>query len=210
MKHFSSAGLFSPVLSQSTTLLPVHTRNILPCQSARDEDAIRAVIRAQSDACNHADIPASCERTKTPPIRPSSGQKLEKAIEPILQRYSRATPKREQMGTLNFSEIDIRLLPSGCGKSEIALVTGKFHLDRTAHGEAAKDDGISSLVWRKGPQGWKIISTTRADTNARRMKQYRRRPLLKTNAGDSCRLVQPATHVCRIFVAMCTCDMSGG
>jgi len=30
-------------------------------------------------------------------------------------------------------------------------------LDRTAHGDAKKDDGIFSLVWRKGPQGWKII-----------------------------------------------------
>ena len=61
------------------------------------------------------------------------------------------------MGKLSFTDLDIRLLPSGCGKSEIALVTGKFHLDRTARGEAKKDDGIFSLVWRKGPHGWKII-----------------------------------------------------
>lgn len=61
------------------------------------------------------------------------------------------------MGTLTFNDIDIRLLPSGCGKSEIAVVTGKFHLARKAHGEAAKDDGIFSLVWRKGSNGWKII-----------------------------------------------------
>ena len=40
---------------------------------------------------------------------------------------------------------------------EFAVVTGKFHLDRTAHGDAAKDDGIFSLVWRKGPKGWKIV-----------------------------------------------------
>ena len=48
----------------------------------------------------------------------------------------------EQMGKLTFNDLDIRLLPSGCGKSEIALVTGKFHLERTAKGEAKKDDGI--------------------------------------------------------------------
>jgi ketosteroid isomerase-like protein len=36
-------------------------------------------------------------------------------------------------------------------------VTGTFHLERRARGEAKKDDGIFSLVWRKGPQGWKII-----------------------------------------------------
>ena len=40
---------------------------------------------------------------------------------------------------------------------EYAVVTGTFHLERTAKGEAKKDDGIFSLVWRKGPQGWKIL-----------------------------------------------------
>jgi ketosteroid isomerase-like protein len=37
------------------------------------------------------------------------------------------------------------------------VVTGSFHLERTAKGEAKKDDGNFSLVWRKGPQGWKIV-----------------------------------------------------
>jgi hypothetical protein len=61
------------------------------------------------------------------------------------------------MGKLTFSDLDIRFLPASCGKVEYAVVTGAFHLDRAAHGEAKKDDGIFSLVWRKGPQGWKII-----------------------------------------------------
>jgi hypothetical protein len=29
--------------------------------------------------------------------------------------------------------------------------------DRTQKGVATKDDGIFSLVWHKGPQGWKIL-----------------------------------------------------
>ena len=61
------------------------------------------------------------------------------------------------MGKLTFRDLDIRLLPNACGKAELALATGRFHLDRTAHGSAAKDDGIFSLVLRKGPHGWKII-----------------------------------------------------
>jgi len=48
-------------------------------------------------------------------------------------------------------------LPGSCGKAEFALVTGRFHLERTQKGESKKDDGIFSLVWRKGPQGWKIV-----------------------------------------------------
>ena len=60
-------------------------------------------------------------------------------------------------GTFTFSNLEVRLLPASRGNAEFALVTGTFHLERAAKGEAKKDDGIISLVWRKGPQGWKII-----------------------------------------------------
>ena len=152
MKH-------SPLLTCLVLLVAV-SPFCLSSQSAgqsADEDAIRAVIRAQSDAWNHADIPGFMRAYEDSADTTFIGQKLRKGYQPILERYKQSYTSREQMGTLTFSEIDIRLLPSGCGKSEIALVTGKFHLDRTVHGEAAKDDGIFSLVWRKGPQGWKII-----------------------------------------------------
>ena len=61
------------------------------------------------------------------------------------------------MGTLTFNDLDIRLLPASCGKTEFAVVTGRFHLERTAKGEAKKDDGIFSLVWRKTNGNWKIL-----------------------------------------------------
>jgi len=124
---------------------------------AADDTAIRAAIKAQTDAWNRADIPAFMQSYEDSPETTFIGQKLRKGYQPILQRYQQSYSTREQMGTLTFSDIDIRLLSSGCGKSEIALVTGKFHLDRSTHGDATKDDGIFSLVWRKGPQGWKII-----------------------------------------------------
>ena len=122
-----------------------------------DEAEIRTAIKAQSDAWNRADIPAFMQTYENSPETTFIGQKLRKGFQPILERYKQSYTTRAQMGTLTFSDIDIRLLPSGCGKSEIALVTGKFHLARTEHGEAAKDDGIFSLVWRKGAHGWKII-----------------------------------------------------
>jgi uncharacterized protein (TIGR02246 family) len=124
---------------------------------APDEAAIRAAIQAQVDAWNRADIPGFMQTYENSPDTTFIGLTIRKGYEPILQRYRQAYTTREQMGTLKFSDIDIRLLPSDCGKSEIALVTGKFHLDRTTRGEAKKDDGIFSLVWRKGPHGWKII-----------------------------------------------------
>lgn len=122
-----------------------------------DETEIKAAIKAQSDAWNRADIPAFMQAYEDSPDTTFIGMTLRKGFQPIRERYMLNYTTPEQMGKLTFNDLDIRLLPSGCGKSEIALVTGKFHLERTAKGEAKKDDGIFSLVWRKGPHGWKII-----------------------------------------------------
>ncbi len=122
-----------------------------------DQSSIRAAIQSQADAWNRADIPAFMQTYEDSPDTTFIGLTLRKGYQPILERYRQNYTTREQMGTLTFSDLDVRLLPSGCGKSEVALVTGKFHLDRTQKGEAKKDDGIFSLVWRKGSHGWKII-----------------------------------------------------
>jgi ketosteroid isomerase-like protein len=122
-----------------------------------DETAIRAAIQAQADAWNHADIPAFMKAYEDSPDTTFIGLTLRKGYQPILKRYQENYTTREQMGTLTFNDLDVRLLKGGCGKAEIALVTGKFHLERTAKGEAKKDDGIFSLVWRNGPKGWKIV-----------------------------------------------------
>ncbi len=122
-----------------------------------DETEIRAAIKAQADAWNRADIPAFMQTYEDSPDTTFIGLTLRKGYQPIRERYMLNYTTPEQMGKLTFNDLDIRLLPSGCGKSEIALVTGKFHLERTAKGDAKKDDGIFSLVWRKGPHGWKII-----------------------------------------------------
>jgi ketosteroid isomerase-like protein len=125
--------------------------------TGNDEDQIRATIKAQTEAWNRADIPAFMQAYEDSPETTFIGLAVRKGYQPILQRYQQSYSGREQMGTLSFSDIDVRLIPTGCGQNEVAVVTGKFHLDRTAHGAAAKDDGIFSLVWRKGPKGWKII-----------------------------------------------------
>jgi ketosteroid isomerase-like protein len=127
-----------------------------PLQVA-DDDTIRAVMAAQAAAWNRADIPAFMQSYEDSPDTTFIGAKLRKGYGPILDRYKQSYTTAEQMGTLTFSDLDIRLLPSSCGKVEFAVVTGTFHLERTAKGEAKKDDGIFSLVWRKGQQGWKIV-----------------------------------------------------
>jgi ketosteroid isomerase-like protein len=126
-------------------------------QQVADEAAIRAGLTSQADAWNRADILAFMQIYENSPDTTFIGATLRKGYGPILERYSQAYTTPAQMGKLTFSNLEVRLLPSSCGKVEYAVVTGNFHLERAAHGEAKKDDGIFSLVWRNGPHGWKII-----------------------------------------------------
>jgi ketosteroid isomerase-like protein len=126
-----------------------------------DQAAIRSAMDAQTAAWNRADIPAFMQTYENSPDTTFIGATLRKGYGPILERYKANYTTKEQMGNLTFDHLDIRLLPSSCASSqssaEFAVVTGTFHLERTAKGEAKKDDGIFSLVWRKGPTGWKIL-----------------------------------------------------
>jgi len=126
-------------------------------QPAADEAAIRSVLSAQVAAWNRADIPVFMQSYEDSPETTFIGATVRKGYGPILERYKTAYTTPEQMGTLTFNNLEIRLLPGSCGKTEFAVVTGNFHLDRSARGDAKKDDGIFSLVWRKGPLGWKIV-----------------------------------------------------
>ncbi|HUD12720.1 MAG TPA: nuclear transport factor 2 family protein [Terracidiphilus sp.] len=139
-------------------LLLMVAATLIHAQSpTQDEAAIRAALAAQADAWNRADIPTFMQTYENSPDTTFIGATLRKGYGPILERYTKAYTTPEQMGKLTFGNLEIRLLPTSGGVVEYAVVTGTFHLDRAAHGEAKKDDGIFSLVWRKGPQGWKII-----------------------------------------------------
>jgi ketosteroid isomerase-like protein len=127
------------------------------CAQSGDEAAIRAVMDAQVAARNRGDVAAFMQGYENSPQTTFIGATVRKGFEPILERYKRDYSTTAQMGTLSFSHIDVRLLPESCGTAEYALVTGNFHLERKQQGPGTKDDGIFSLVWRKGPQGWKIV-----------------------------------------------------
>jgi len=126
-------------------------------ESAPPQVAIRAVISDQVAAWNRADIPAFMQAYEDSPDTTFIGLTVRKGFQPILQRYRDNYSTPALMGKLTFTDLDVRVLPNACGNAEIALVTGKFHLDRATHVAPTKDDGVFSLVWRNGPHGWKII-----------------------------------------------------
>jgi ketosteroid isomerase-like protein len=68
--------------------------------------------------------------------------------QPVLARYEKNYADKATMGTLDFSELEIRELGPGA-----ALVLGKWHLQR----QAGDVGGIFTLVFQKFPEGWRII-----------------------------------------------------
>lgn len=131
---------------------------LVPCYpQTGDEASIRAVINAQAEAWNRGDVPGFMKAYEDSPETTFIGATLRKGYAPILERYTLTYTTPERMGTLTFKDLEVRLLTGSCGKTEFAIVTGRFHLERANKGEAQKDDGNFSLVWRKGKQGWKIV-----------------------------------------------------
>ncbi|HET6432714.1 SgcJ/EcaC family oxidoreductase [Dyella sp.] len=119
--------------------------------------AIRAVLAEQQAAWNRGDVESFMHGYKDAADTTFVGSSVRQGYQAILASYREHYAGREQMGQLTFSGIDVRLLPCADGGVRYAVVTGRFHLDRTAHGSVAADDGVYSLLWEKTPAGWKII-----------------------------------------------------
>jgi ketosteroid isomerase-like protein len=68
--------------------------------------------------------------------------------QPVMTRYEKSYADKAAMGTLDFSELEIRELGP-----DAALVLGKWHLQR----QAGDVGGIFTLVFQKFPEGWRII-----------------------------------------------------
>ncbi len=115
-------------------------------------DAIRKMMADSANAWNRGDLPAFASYYEDSPQTTFMGREVIRGgTQAILDRYRKAYPTREAMGTLTFSEIDVRPLATG-----LVLVTGKFELKRTAAG-GGPAWGRYTLVVRQTARGWKII-----------------------------------------------------
>jgi ketosteroid isomerase-like protein len=123
----------------------------LPLLGASPEREIRQVLDDQVIAWNRGDIPAFMEGYDNSESTTFIGATITKGHAQVLASYLKRYPTREKMGTLRFSDLEVRALGA-----DYASVIGKFHLDRTAEagGEAA---GIFTLLFHKTGQGWKVI-----------------------------------------------------
>jgi uncharacterized protein (TIGR02246 family) len=114
--------------------------------------AIRTMMKDSETAWNRGDLVTFASYYEDSPETTFMGKEVVRGgVKAILDRYRRSYPTPEAMGTLTFSEIEVRPLAEG-----VALVTGKFALKRTAAG-GGDSSGRYTLIVRKTPSGWKII-----------------------------------------------------
>jgi beta-aspartyl-peptidase (threonine type) len=124
-----------------------------------DSAAIEQVLRYQEAAWNRGDTEAFLEGYwHSPKLTFSGSSGTARGWDAVRVRYKKNYPDRETMGQLDFSDLEFTFLGT-----DAALVLGHWHLAR-AKGDVS---GVFSLVWRRFPEGWRIIhdhTTAVADT----------------------------------------------
>jgi ketosteroid isomerase-like protein len=128
--------------------------------SVRDAAQIRAVLDAQVAAWNQGDVTAFMQGYWNSPDTEFVGSSgIVRGWQPVLDRYRKTYPDRAAMGHLDFSGLEITILGP-----DAALVVGHFHLQRQNDAPA----GVFTLIFRKFPEGWKIIHDHTSQTIAPR------------------------------------------
>ncbi|MCA1643573.1 MAG: nuclear transport factor 2 family protein [Acidobacteria bacterium] len=118
-------------------------------QNAENAAAIRAVLDSQAAAWNRGDIEGymdGYERGDQTVF--VSGDNVTRGWQTVLDRYKKSYDTREKMGTLAFSDLDIKPL-----SPFYAAVTGRWQLARAADAP----HGRFTLIFRKTSAGWRIV-----------------------------------------------------
>lgn len=110
---------------------------------------IRAVMDAQAAAWNRGNIDGYMNGyVRSDKLEFVSNGKITRGWQTVRDRYRRKYGSREAMGTLKFSDIQIKMLTP-----RIALVTGRWHLTR----KKDSPNGSFVLTFRRQPEGWRIV-----------------------------------------------------
>lgn len=138
------------ILCALVVLAPAFLASALYAQSA--PDAIRQVLTDSQAAWNRGDIVDFMHSYADSPDTAFIGNTtIEHGYQMILNRYKTSYSSAAAMGHLEFSGLDVRMLGA-----DHAVVTGHFHLTRTAAG-GGDASGVFSLIFEKQAAGWKIV-----------------------------------------------------
>lgn len=112
---------------------------------------VKQVLTEQTAAWNRGDVKAFMAGYDNSPETTFVGKKVTHGWQQVMDNYLQGYSSPEKMGKLEFSDLDVRVLDEAT-----AVVTGRFHLTRTADG-GGDAGGVYSLVFRKSASGWKIV-----------------------------------------------------
>jgi beta-aspartyl-peptidase (threonine type) len=119
-----------------------------PASSAEE---IRQVIVQQQNAWNHGDLEAFMSGYwNSPDLTFFSGAHESKGWQAALDRYKKSYQSAgHEMGKLEFANLRIEMLGT-----DAAFIRGEFHLTMS---DGKTPHGLFTLIFRKFPEGWKII-----------------------------------------------------
>jgi ketosteroid isomerase-like protein len=135
------------LLFVALTLLPVVAMAAARV-SAKDLAAIRAVLDAQAAAWNRGDIDAYMAGYAQSDETMFVGTDVTRGWTKVRDRYKAKYDSRAKMGTLVFSDLDLR--PLG---SDDVVVTGAWKLTR----DADTPHGRFTLIFHRRAEGWRIV-----------------------------------------------------
>jgi beta-aspartyl-peptidase (threonine type) len=114
--------------------------------------AIQSVMAAQQNAWNRGDIEsfmAGYDQAETTTF--VSGDELTRGWQTVLERYKQRYKSKEDMGTLSFTDLDVKALGP-----DLAIVDGRWKLTRA--GDAPH--GRFTLFFRRIGDNWRIVHDT--------------------------------------------------
>jgi ketosteroid isomerase-like protein len=147
----NKSALIQMVIVWSLLTLAVTAQTSSKNTAYDGKTAIERVLRKQQDAWNHHDLDAFMTGYwNSPDLTFFSGAKENHGWQAAMDRYKATydSPGHE-MGKLDFSDLRIEMLGDNA-----AFARGSWHLTMS---DGKTPHGIFTLVFRKFPDGWKIV-----------------------------------------------------
>ena len=142
---------FASLLALAAVVLGYQGRARAPRSAKEDKQvaAVRAVIEAQAAAWNRGDVEGYMDGyAREDETTFVSGDTVTRGWRTVLERYKARYDTRAKMGTLAFSELEIKPL------SEFYMMAvGRWQLTRAAD----TPHGRFTLIFRRTAAGWRIV-----------------------------------------------------
>jgi uncharacterized protein (TIGR02246 family) len=135
----------------TTLLCLVVLASFAPARAQGLSEEILAPLLKSAEDWNRGDLDGFMQSYEQSPETTFVGSEVARGTDAVLSRYKRSYPDAARMGKITFSELQTRPL-----SADLAIVTGRFHLERGQE-RGGNMSGIFTLVMRRGANGWRII-----------------------------------------------------